>query len=166
MSIPQPPARTDSAPGFRLPSAAGIAMIKAFEQCRLIAYLPTPHDVPTIGWGSTRAADGRPVQLGQRWTQAQADSVFYDQLIALSRVLGRLLTDSMTCQSQFDALLSFAYNLGTGALARSTLLALHRAGDFTGAAAQFVRWNHQGRIVLPGLSRRRAAEVALYRNGQ
>ncbi|MGL4543708.1 MAG: lysozyme [Polymorphobacter sp.] len=150
---------------FRMPSAAGIALIKAFEACRLIAYLPTRDDVPTIGWGSTRDSDGSRIRLGEAWTQAKADAVFSDQLIALAREVGRTLGRTPASQPQFDALVSFAYNLGTPALARSTLLALHRAGDFAGAAAQFARWNRQGKIVLPGLSRRRAAEAALYRSG-
>ena len=84
-------------------------------------------------------------------------------LLALAREVGRELGQAHTRQPQFDALVSFAYNLGATALARSTLLALHRAGDFTGAAAQFARWNRQGKVVLAGLSRRRAAEAALYR---
>ena len=164
MSIPIPPTRTDrTSTNFRMPSAAGIALIKAFEQCRLRAYLPTPHDVPTIGWGSTRDSDGTRIRIGQVWTQAHADAVFNDHLLALAREVGRAIAGAPTSQPQFDALVSFAYNLGATALARSTLLALHRAGDFTGAAAQFARWNRQGKVVLAGLSRRRAAEAALYR---
>ncbi|HPU14470.1 MAG TPA: lysozyme [Polymorphobacter sp.] len=162
MSIPisRHPAATAA---FHLPSAAAIALIKSFEKCRLHAYLPTPDDVPTIGWGSTRDSDGSRIRLGQVWTQAQADTVFNDQLLALAREIGGCLAQARTSQPQFDALVSFAYNLGAAALARSTLLALHRAGDFAGAAAQFARWNRQGKTVLPGLARRRAAEAALYR---
>ena len=164
MSIPIPPTRTDrSSAVFRMPSAAGIALIKAFEQCRLHAYLPTPHDVPTIGWGSTRDSDGTRIRIGQVWTQAHADAVFNDHLLTLAREVGRAIAGAPTSQPQFDALVSFAYNLGSTALTRSTLLALHRAGDFAGAAAQFARWNRQGKIVLAGLSRRRAAEATLYR---
>lgn len=166
MSSPDPSLRTDSVPVFQLPSAVGVTLIKAFEQCRLRAYLPTPHDVPTIGWGSTRAVDGVPVRMGDCWTQVQADRVFHDNLIVLGRVIGRLLHGAATNQPQFDALASFAYNLGAGALGRSTLLTLHRAGDFSAAAAQFARWNKQGATVLPGLTRRRAAEADLYRGGK
>jgi len=166
MSSPDPSLRTDSVAAFRLPSAAGVALIKAFEQCRLRAYLPTPDDVPTIGWGSTRAADGMPVRMGDCWTQVQADAVFHDHLIVLGRVISRLLDGAATDQPQFDALVSFAYNLGAGALGRSTLLKLHRAGDCAGAAAQFARWNKQGPKVLAGLTRRRAAEAVLYRSGK
>lgn len=164
MSIPISPTTTgNTAPVFRLPSAAGVSLIKSFEACRLHAYLPTPHDVPTIGWGSTRDRDGARIRIGQTWTQTHADAVFNDTLLALAHEVGRMLAGTRTSQPQFDALVSFAYNLGATALARSTLLALHRAGDFTGAAAQFARWNRQGKVVLAGLSRRRAAEAALYR---
>ena len=64
---------------------------------------------------------------------------------------------------EFDALVSFHYN--TGAIARATLTAKHRAGDHAGAAAEFARWNRAGGRVLPGLVRRREAEAALYRQG-
>lgn len=157
---PLPPGDTAA---FRLPSATGIALIKAFEQCRLTAYRPTPRDVPTIGWGSTRDRSGRPVRMGLVWTQAEADAVFHDQLMALARGVSRSLDGAPTSQPHFDALVSLAYNIGEAALARSTLLALHRLGDHDAAAAQFARWNRQGPLVLAGLTRRRAAEAALYR---
>ena len=64
---------------------------------------------------------------------------------------------------QFDALVSFHYN--TGAIGRATLTKLHRAGDYGGAARQFARWNRAGGRVMVGLTRRRAAEAALYRRG-
>ena len=65
---------------------------------------------------------------------------------------------------EFDALVSFHYN--TGALARSTLLRRHLAGDFAGAASEFARWKHAGGRVMPGLVRRRAAEAKLYLAGR
>jgi len=65
-------------------------------------------------------------------------------------------------QGQFDALVSFAFNCGEKALAGSTLLRLHLAGDHAGAAKQFARWNQGGGKVLAGLTKRRAAEAALY----
>ena len=159
---------SNAAPVFDFPkldhqlSPAGWSLIKAFESCRLTAYLPTPHDVPTIGWGSTRDINGAAIQLGMCWTQAQANSRLAADIANLEHGLCALLAMTPTRQGAFDALLSFAYNLGLQALARSTLLALHRAGDMAGAARQFARWNRQGTKVLPGLARRRAAEAALY----
>ena len=67
-----------------------------------------------------------------------------------------------TSQNQFDAMVSFAYNVGVTNLANSTLLRLHKAGDFAGAQQQFGRWNKAAGKVLPGLTKRRAAEAALY----
>jgi lysozyme len=68
----------------------------------------------------------------------------------------------VTTQSQFDALVSFAYNVGLSALNDSTLLRLHKAGDYAGAKAQFARWDKNDGKVIKGLARRRAAEAALY----
>lgn len=140
------------------PSAEIVEFIKSFEACRLTAYMPTPYDVPTIGWGST----GPDVKLGMKWTQAQADERFARDLAAFAGgVTGRLM-GAATTQAQFDAMVSLAYNIGLGGFASSTLLRKHRAGDYDGAAAQFVRWNKQAGKVLNGLTRRREAEALLY----
>lgn len=69
-------------------------------------------------------------------------------------------------QSRFDALVSFTFNCGVGALATSTLLKKHRARDFKGAAREFKKWNRAGGRVLKGLSGRRAAEAKLYLSGR
>jgi len=138
------------------------ALVRRFEGCRLGAYRPTPTDRPTIGWGATYDAGGIPVRLGQRWTQAKADARLAADLDSVGRQVGDLLGHAATTAPQLAALTAFAYNVGMAALAGSSLLALHRAGRTTAAAAQFARWNHQGRTVLAGLTRRRAAEAALY----
>jgi lysozyme len=67
-------------------------------------------------------------------------------------------------QHQFDALVSFAYNVGVGNLRSSTLLRKLNAGDYDGAALEFHRWNRSKGKVLPGLVRRRAAEALLFQN--
>lgn len=85
-----------------------------------------------------------------------------------------LLAGRPTTQGQFDALVSFAYNVGLDiddddkaeGLGDSTLLRKHLAGDFAGAAAQFALWNKNDGRVMNGLTRRRAAEAALYRGEQ
>lgn len=74
----------------------------------------------------------------------------------------KLLGKAKVSANQLGALVSFAYNLGIGALAKSTLLKKHLAGDYTGAAREFPKWKFGGGRVLPGLVKRRAAEVALY----
>lgn len=143
-------------------SVACTSLVRTFEGCRLTAYLPTPNDRPTIGWGSTFDDRGRPVRLGHSITQAEADAWLDAELDATARQVWSLLRGAETRIAQFDAMVVFAYNIGLGAFAKSTLLRLHRAGDFVGAAAQFGRWNKQGTTVLKGLTRRRAAEAALY----
>lgn len=136
-------------------SKAGLDLIKQFEGLYLKAYR-CPAGVPTIGYGHTAG-----VSMGQTITQQQADDYLRRDVRQFERAVARLVTVPLT-QGQFDALVSFAFNLGEGALAQSTLMRLLNAGDYAGAAAQFDRWNKAGGRVLPGLVRRRAAERALF----
>lgn len=147
----------------RTVSGPGLALIKAFEACRLRAYLPTPRDVPTIGWGATRCADGSPVRIGMVWTQHQADARFTADVARFAGRVSALCCGSRLSWFEFDALVSLAYNIGLGAFEESTLLRLHRDGNHADASEQFARWNRQTGTVLAGLSRRRAAEAAHYR---
>jgi lysozyme len=148
--------------GARRTSQRGIDLIHSFEACRLTAY-PDPGSrdgTPwTIGWGST----GPGISRGTVWTQAQADARFAADLgkyeAAVSAALGPL---SDATQGQFDALVSFAYNVGIAAMTSSTLIRKHRQGDYAGARAEFARWNKNDCKVMAGLTRRRAAEAALY----
>lgn len=141
------------------PSARIIAFVKGFEKCRLTAYLPTPDDVPTIGWGST----GPDIHLGMTWNQAEADARFEADARDFAASVRRSIAGAPTTQDQFDAMFSLAYNIGKDGFRSSTLLRLHRAGDYAGAAAQFQRWNRQKGKILNGLTRRREAEAAIYR---
>lgn len=152
----------------------GEALIKRFEGChraradgRFEAY-PDPGtggEPWTIGWGATGwdSFNQRPIRRGTIWTQEQCDERLKSDLERYARevvaALGRAI--HATSQEQFDALVSFHYN--TGAIGRATLTRKHIAGDYAGAAAEFGRWNRAGGKVLPGLTRRRAAEAALYR---
>lgn len=146
------------------PSKRGIALMHQFEGCKLDAY-PDPGssngDPWTIGWGAT----GPGISRGVRWTQEQADARFEEDLARFAIGVVRLLGSARTTQPQFDALVSFAYNVGLSALERSTLLRKHKAGDYAGAAAEFGRWNKNDGDVMRGLTRRRAAEADLYRSG-
>jgi len=139
------------------PSKTVETFIKTFEQCRLKAFLPTKDDVPTIGWGRTKG-----VKLGMTQTQAEADADFAADIAERAAKLTAYLGSAKTTQAQFDAMLSLAYNIGTPAFGSSTLLKLHKAGDYAAARAQFLRWNKQKGKVLAGLTRRRAAEAAMY----
>lgn len=146
----------------------GIALIKRFEGCArkrgdgLFEAYPDPGtggDPWTIGWGAT----GKGIGPGTVWTAAQCDARLEADLARYSADVARALGDAPTSQQQFDALVSFHYN--TGAIGRSTLAKLHKAGDFAGAAAEFGKWVHAGGRRLAGLVRRREAEAALYRRG-
>ncbi len=132
-----------------------MCLIKQFEGCKLTAYL-CPAGNPTIGYGRTTG-----VKLGQTITQAQADAWVVEEYDAFEARVRRIVTVPLT-PNQLGALVSFAYNVGTGALASSTLLRLLNAGDYKGTAAQFARWNKAGGKVLAGLTKRRAAEAALF----
>ena len=143
----------------------GIALIQRFEGCKLQAY-PDPGtggEPWTIGWGTTRYANGQKVQRSDTVTQAEADALLRNDLAGTERQVTRAIGDAPTTQKQFDALVSFHYN--TGSLLSSTLLRKHKARDYAGAAAEFLRWTHAGGKVLPGLVKRRAAEAALYSQG-
>ncbi|MDT8758627.1 lysozyme [Sphingomonas psychrotolerans] len=150
-----------------MPGPACIALIQQFEGCAkkqpngsFVAY-PDPGtggDPWTIGWGTT----GADVKPGVVWTQQQCDDRLTSDVERFAAKVSAVLGSAPTTQHQFDALVSFAYNVGVGNLSSSTLLKLHKAGDFAGAQQQFARWNKAAGKVLPGLTRRRAAEAALY----
>jgi lysozyme len=143
----------------------GVALVKRFEGCKLKAY-PDPGtggEPFTIGWGTTRYANGQKVKPGDAVTQEQADALLLNDLAGAEKQVSRAVEGIATTQKQFDALVSFQYN--TGALLSSTLLRKHKAGDYAGAANEFYRWVHANHRVLPGLVKRREAEAALHREG-
>ena len=149
------------------PSLACENLIKSFEKCRFVAYKPTPNDVWTCGWGST----GRDIGPTTVWTKQQADDRFRRDLAMFAAGVDHELRGAATTQNQFDALTSFAYNVGLDddhdgkaeGLGDSTLLKQHIAGHYWAAANEFAKWNKQKGVVLPGLTTRRAAEAKMYR---
>ena len=141
------------------PSQKIVDFIKSFEGLRLSAYTPVPGDRPTIGYGAT----GPDIKLGMKWTQAQADARLKADVERFADGVEKAIGKAPTKQHQFDALVSFAFNCGLGNLNASTLLKLHKAGEYDAAASQFGRWDKAGGRVLAGLTRRRAAEAAIYR---
>ncbi|EMP5337354.1 TPA: lysozyme [Citrobacter freundii] len=144
-------------------SHEGIALIKGFEGCRLTAYPdPGTGGAPwTIGYGWTHPIDGKPVKPGMTIDQETADRLLKTGLVSYENDVLKLVRVKLT-KGQFDALVSFAYNVGSRALSTSTLLKKLNAGDIKGAADEFLRWNKAGGKVLNGLTRRREAERALF----
>lgn len=141
-------------------SEKGIALIKQFEGCKLTAYQDSV-GVWTIGYGWTQPVDGKPIRAGMTIKQETAERLLKTGLVGYESDVSRLVKVGLT-QGQFDALVSFTYNLGARSLSTSTLLRKLNAGDYAGAADEFLRWNKAGGKVLNGLTRRREAERALF----
>ena len=141
-------------------SDKGIALIKQFEGCKLTAYQDSV-GVWTIGYGWTQPVDGKPIRAGMTIKQETAERLLKTGLVSYESDVARVLKVYLT-QGQFDALVSFKYNLGARSLSTSNLLRKLNAGDYAGAADEFLRWNKAGGKVLNGLSRRREAERALF----
>lgn len=141
-------------------SDKGIALIKQFEGCKLTAYQDSV-GVWTIGYGWTQPVDGKPIRAGMTIKQETAERLLKTGLVSYEIDVSRLVKVGLT-QGQFDALVSFTYNLGVRSLSTSTLLRKLNAGDYAGAADEFLRWNKAGGKVLNGLTRRREAERALF----
>ncbi|EPF0315210.1 lysozyme [Enterobacter chuandaensis] len=141
-------------------SEKGIALIKQFEGCKLTAYQDSV-GVWTIGYGWTQPVDGNPIRAGMTIKQETAERLLKTGLVSYESDVSRLVKVGLT-QGQFDALVSFTYNLGARSLSTSTLLRKLNAGDYAGAADEFLRWNKAGGKVLNGLTRRREAERALF----
>ncbi|EOZ9384304.1 lysozyme [Enterobacter bugandensis] len=141
-------------------SDKGIALIKEFEGCKLTAYQDSV-GVWTIGYGWTQPVDGKPIRAGMTIKQETAELLLKTGLVSYENDVSRLVKVGLT-QGQFDALVSFTYNLGARSLSTSTLLRKLNAGDCAGAADEFLRWNKAGGKVLNGLTRRREAERALF----
>lgn len=136
--------------------AAGLELIKEFESCRLTAYLDQ-RGIPTIGYGHT----GAEVSVGQSCTQAQADQfLLSDTKTATLGVLKSL--DVVVTQNQFDALVSFTFNVGIGSEAHSTLIKQVNMGHVLLAGDEFLKWDHVNGVANLGLLRRRQAEQALF----
>ena len=141
-------------------SDKGIALIKQFEGCKFTAYQDSV-GVWTIGYGWTKPVDGKPIRAGMTIKQETAERLLKTGLVSYENDVSRLVKVGLT-QWQFDALVSFTYNLGARSLSTSTLLRKLNAGDYAGAADEFLRWNKAGGKVLNGLTRRREAERALF----
>ena len=140
----------------------GINLIKQFEGVRLKPYLDAVK-VATIGYGSTFYENGKSVTLEDRAiTKDRATEILeYQVQNVYGKAINRYVKVPIT-QNQFDALCSFAYNVGIGNLQKSTLLKKLNKGDFIGAGAEFLKWNKANGKILNGLTTRRQKEQALW----
>lgn len=134
----------------------GLALVKDFEGCDLEAYL-CPAGIWTIGYGHTLSTEP-----GMSIDETEAESLLREDLRKAEEAVDQLVTVPIN-DNQFSALVSFTFNIGAGALQESTLLSLLNAGARSEIVAnQLLRWNKAGGEALPGLTRRRQAERALF----
>ena len=139
-----------------------IELIKESEGLRLNAYLPTPHDKWTIGYGHTKG-----VSKGMWITEAQAEQFLREDLSWVESCINKWVKATLT-QNQFDALASLVFNIGEGNFISSSVLRWLNAGNVKQAADSFVLWNKQknkqtGKLeVLDGLTKRRQKEKELF----
>ena len=136
-------------------SVEGLALIKKFEGLELEAY-KCAAGVWTIGYGHTKD-----VQEGDVWSESHADHMLEVELEEFEGYINDNVTVALS-QNQFDALVSWVYNLGPANLKASTMLKVLNSGDYEGVPAQIKRWNKAGGKVLKGLIRRREAEALLF----
>lgn len=143
-------------------SNKGIDLIKSFEGLRLNAYLCSA-GVPTIGYGATYYANDQKVKLGDKITQEAAEVLLRKTVRSFEQNVAALLNGVQVNSNQFDALVSFAFNLGTAALAKSTLLKKVKANpnDVT-IIGEFEKWVNAGGKKSKGLVTRRKKEAELY----
>lgn len=136
-------------------SKNGIDLIKKYEGLRLKAYR-CPSGVLTIGYGHTKG-----VKQGMVITKLKAEQYLLDDLINFEKAVSNYVKVTIN-QNQFDALVSFSFNVGINAFKNSTLLRRLNKGNFTEASQEFLRWNKSNGKVLEGLSKRRKEERALF----
>ena len=146
---------------MRSTSLLGLNLIKKYEGLRLSSYLCAA-GVPTIGYGSTRHPNGKKVLLGEKLNnEKEATQLLLATLSPYEDAINKHLPNLNQCQ--FDALVAFSYNVGTGALIKSTLLkkAKVNAAD-PSILDEFLKWNKAGGKVLNCLTNSRREEANLY----
>jgi len=142
-------------------SPGGLRLIKLFENITLKPYL-CPAGIPTISIGCTYYPDGTKVKMTDPpISEARATEIFLNVIKHYEHSVDSFCRDDIN-QNQFDALVSFCYNLGAESLKSSTLLKVLNAGDYDNCAEQILRWDKANGKVLAGLTRRRKAEAALF----
>ena len=144
-------------------NAAGRELIISFEGYRTRVY-KDPVGYPTVGVGHLlTAAEREHWPVGTKLSPSIIDALFTTDLVSSEAAVSRLAAVRLS-DNEFAALVSFTFNLGAGALGRSTLLKKLNAGEYTAAADEFLKWTKAGKPLkeLPGLVRRRKAERKLF----
>jgi lysozyme len=148
-------------------------LIKAFESVKSKPYR-CPAALWTVGVGHVLYPEQATMKMPERmalplkaehdrlWSIGGVDAIFRSDLIRFETGVLRLCSGSANSQAQFDALVSFSFNLGLGSLQSSTLRMKYNRGDIAGAADEFLKWNKAGGKILKGLTRRREAERLLF----
>lgn len=135
-------------------TAALLVAVAGYEGYRELAYRDAV-GVPTIGFGTTHG-----VQMGDRLDPVRAVMRLNDDLDVFAEDIASCIGDVPLAQHEWDAFLSLAYNIGSGAFCRSTLVRKLRTLDYEGACKEILRWNKAGGKVLAGLVKRREKEYA------
>ncbi|HMT13520.1 MAG TPA: lysozyme [Aestuariivirga sp.] len=141
-------------------SAEGLALIREQEGFRGLAYRDAA-GVWTIGYGHTAMAGPPEVRPGMKITRAEAEEILTRDVAEFSAGVARAVAVPLS-DTQFSALVSFAYNVGLGNFRRSSVLKAVNAGDFAAVPRRLGLWVKAGGRTLPGLIRRRAAEAAMF----
>jgi lysozyme len=163
-------------------SKAGADLMHRFEGCRNKPYLCPAH-IWTIGYGHVlyqeqiklpmARVEGKEVAMIRKemplkpednrvWSKEEIEKLFADDVASFERGVLRLVPGVAGRQGAFDALVSISFNFGLGNLQRSTIRMKANRGDWEGAAEAFMAWTKGGGKVLPGLVKRREAEIALF----
>ena len=133
----------------------GLSLIKKFEGCELEAYQCSA-GVWTIGYGHTKG-----VTPSDSISQEESEQMLVDELHEYESYVNEYVNVALS-QNQYDALVSWVYNLGPANLTASTMLKVLNNGKYEEVPAQMKRWNKAGGKVLDGLVRRREAEALLF----
>lgn len=136
-------------------SAAALVGIAVHEGYSDRAYTPVPGDVPTIGFGDTHG-----VKLGDRTDPVRALIKLNQHTQNFQRDLRGCIGDVPMHQHEWDAIVSWTYNVGTTAACKSTLVRKLQAGDYPGACRELLRWDKFQGKALPGLTKRRQDEFS------
>jgi len=147
-------------------SALLIGMVAGYEKYVPTVYMPTPQDVPTVGYGTTVNPDtGKPIRMTDRRIDEATAKRWLMKDVAKTESKMRQCVRVPVTQGEWDAYVSLTYNIGVSAFCGSTLVRKLNAGDYADACKQILRWDKQKGRVLRGLTKRRQQEYALCTGG-